>query len=134
MTAKTASYWLATGLVSLMMFGSGIAYLTGGMDDAFAHMGFPTHFALLLGAWKLGVAPALLTPGLPRLKELAYAGLFFTCTGAVWSHLAIGDGLGGIVAPLVTLGLTAASWALFREVRGVDAELGRVAPRAAMHA
>jgi hypothetical protein len=38
----------------------------------------------------LGVA-AVLVPGLPRLREWAYAGLVFDLTGALYSHLSVGD-------------------------------------------
>lgn len=118
MNPKSITYWSTTVLISLMMLGSGATYLTGGMNEAMVdHLGYPPHFVQLLGAWKLLVAPALLAPGLARLKDLAYAGLFFTTTGAAWAHLAMGDGIGGIVPPLVALALTLTSYALFRDVR-----------------
>lgn len=118
MTAKAIGYWATTGLVSLMMLGSGIGYLSGAMNEAMIdHLGYPAHFVTLLGAWKLLVAPALLAPGFAKLKELAYAGLFFTLTGAAWAHISVGDGIGEIVAPLVALALAMTSYALHREVR-----------------
>ncbi|MEZ4316352.1 MAG: DoxX family protein [Myxococcota bacterium] len=126
MTAKTIGYWISTGLISLMMLGSGMGYLSGGMNEAMVdHLGYPAHFVMLLGAWKLLVAPALLVPGLGKLKELAYAGLFFTFTGAAWAHLSVGDGVGEIAAPLVALALAMTSFALHREVRfGESASFG----------
>ena len=92
MKSASIAYWSTTGLLSLAMLGSGVAYLSGGMDEAMVqHLGYPAHFVTLLGAWKLLVAPGLLAPGFERIKELAYAGLFFTLTGAAWAHLAVGD-------------------------------------------
>ena len=118
MKSASIAYWSTTGLLSLAMLGSGVAYLSGGMDEAMIqHLGYPAHFVTLLGAWKLLVAPGLLAPGFERIKELAYAGLFFTLTGAAWAHLAVGDGMGEIAAPLFMLALTAVSFATFREVR-----------------
>jgi len=118
MNAKTIGYWASTGLISLMMLGSGFGYLSGAMNEAMVdHLGYPAHFVMLLGAWKLAVAPALLAPGFAKLKELAYAGLFFTLTGAAWAHVAVGDGIGEIAAPLVALALTMTSFALHRSVR-----------------
>lgn len=118
MTARTVGYWITTSLVSLAMLSSGWMYVTGGMDAALIdHLGFPSAFVLLLGSWKLLVAPALLAPGLRRLKELCYAGLFFTFTGAAWMHVSVGDGVGEIAAPLVMLALAATSFALLGPAR-----------------
>ena len=115
---KKIAYWITTVLLSAAMLMSGLAYLSGAMNEAMGeHLGYPAHFITLLGVWKLLVAPALLAPGLLRLKELAYAGLAFTFTGAAWAHFSVGDGVGEIVAPLVALGLAVTSGLLVREVR-----------------
>jgi uncharacterized membrane protein YphA (DoxX/SURF4 family) len=53
----------------------------------------------------------VLAPRFPRLKEWAYADIFFNMTGAAGSHLAMGDPAVTLVAPIIT-GLVAASWAL----------------------
>jgi hypothetical protein len=49
-------------------------------------------------------------PGFPRLKEWAYAGMFFDLTGASASHAAVGDPVAKILTPLVILGIVIASW------------------------
>jgi len=46
------------------------------------HQGYPSYFPVLLGTWKVLGAVALLVPRRPLLKEWAYAGAFFTYTGA----------------------------------------------------
>jgi hypothetical protein len=66
----------------------------------------------ILGIWKLLGGATLLWPGLPRLKEWAYAGILFDLTGATISHLAMGDGVRHAVTPLVIAALALASWAL----------------------
>ena len=43
------------------------------------------------GVWKALGAIAVLVPGFARLKEWAYAGIFFNVTGAAPSHWAVGD-------------------------------------------
>jgi hypothetical protein len=67
-------------------------------------------------------AIAILVPRFPRLKEWAYAGIFFDLTGAAASVAAVG-GYGAyafhIVAPLVLAVLTVASWALRPESRTI---------------
>jgi hypothetical protein len=59
-------------------------------------------------------AIVILVPGFPRLKEWAYAGIFFDLTGAAASNASVGD-YGAyafhILAPLVIAGLNVASWA-----------------------
>jgi uncharacterized membrane protein YphA (DoxX/SURF4 family) len=76
------------------------------------HLGYPLYFATLAGAWKILGALAIVAPGLPRLKEWAYAGFFFELTAAAFSHASVGDSAADIIAPLGFLALVAASWAL----------------------
>jgi hypothetical protein len=76
------------------------------------HLGYPIYFMPIHGVAYMLAGIALLVPRVPLLKEWAYAGLFFTYTGALVSHLAVGDGFPSIVAPLVFTGLVVASWAL----------------------
>ena len=60
------------------------------------HQGYPSYFPVLLGTWKVLGAVALLVPRRPLLKEWAYAGAFFTYTGAIVSHLTTGYALGEV--------------------------------------
>jgi hypothetical protein len=76
------------------------------------HLGYPTYFALLIGVWKVLGALVIVAPGLPRLKEWAYAGMFFDSSGAIVSQVAAGDGAGQWVPPLVFMAFALASWAL----------------------
>ncbi|HWO33116.1 MAG TPA: DoxX family protein [Candidatus Acidoferrum sp.] len=58
---------------------------------------------------------AILVPRFPRLKEWAYAGIFFDLTGAAASCAAVGwYGAYGfnVIAPLLIAVLAVASWAL----------------------
>lgn len=78
-------------------------------------VGYPVYFLTILGIWKVLGTIAILVPGFPRLKECAYAGIFFGMTGAAASHAFVGD-YGAyayhILAPLVLQILALASWAL----------------------
>ena len=74
--------------------------------------GYPSYFLVLLGTWKVLRVAALLIPRRPLLKEWAYAGAFFTCTGrAIASHLATGYHLGEVRALAILTALTVLPWA-----------------------
>jgi uncharacterized membrane protein YphA (DoxX/SURF4 family) len=113
-TLRTATYWISTGLVGLDFLVGGAFQIARSPEavQGFAHLGYPTYFVILVGIWKLLGAIALLVPGFPRLKEWAYAGIFFDLTGAVVSIVAVGDGWGPAMLPLAFLVLAVASWAL----------------------
>jgi|JI10StandDraft_1071094.scaffolds.fasta_scaffold98089_4 hypothetical protein len=114
MNTRNLAYWIPTALFGLALTGSGIAAAThqAPMVAAYTHLGYPVYFMTILGAAKLLGVGALLTPGLPRLKEWAYAGFTINLVSAVLSHLASGDPAGNVVAPVVLLGLLLASWRL----------------------
>jgi uncharacterized membrane protein YphA (DoxX/SURF4 family) len=77
-----------------------------------AHLGYPGYFAMLLGVWELLGSVMIVVPGPRRLKEWAYAGMFFTLTGAAISHAVSGDPFGKIVLPIVLIVTVMASRAL----------------------
>ena len=99
---KKTVYWLATALTATAYFAIGTADVlhAPAMIAALAHLGYPVYFATILGVWKVLGAAAITAPGLPRLKQWAYAGMFFNLTGAALSHAASGDPPKDILAPL----------------------------------
>ena len=111
---RAAAYWAATACVAAELGVGGvwdIARLPF-VRDVVAHLGYPSYFLVLLGTWKVLAAAALLVPRRPLLKEWAYAGAFFTYTGAMISHLATGYGLPEVAVLGVMTALTVTSWAL----------------------
>jgi DoxX-like protein len=127
--AKTAAFWATTILGPTSFVIGGVLGLVGGPEvvDATRHLGYPLYFVTILSTWKLLGAIAITAPGLPRVKEWAYAGFFFDLTAAAISHAAVGDGAGDVVAPLVFLALVAASYLLRPASRRLA---GAAAPRA----
>lgn len=105
-------YWVATIWFSLGMVSSGIVQLIQMKEEAvmFVRLGYPLYFLTILGIWKLLGVIALLIPKTPLLKEWAYAGFFFTISGAIVSHLAVGDELKEYFGPVLLLVLAVASW------------------------
>lgn len=131
--AKTIGYWVTTGLIVFCMTG-GIFELLGVKTtvDGIARLGYPSYIIPALGLGKVLAILAILWPGLPRLKEWAYAGFVFDLTGAAVSHAAVGDGTGDIVAPLVFLALVGASWALRPDSRRLAVAARATRPAAAL--
>ena len=71
-------------------------------------LGYPTYVLSIVGVWKVLAVGALLWPRLPRLREWAYAGVFFEMFGAVESHVLAG--VGKYAVPLAFTLLTLVSW------------------------
>lgn len=113
-TAGTTGYWVTTILAALLFTIPGVGLLgrASHFTHDMAHLGYPSYFLTLLGVWKILGALAILSPGFPRLKEWAYAGLIFDLSAAVVSRAVMGDGASGVIPPLVVGCLAGASWAL----------------------
>lgn len=109
------AYWLATGLIALMMTKSALAYLT---QDAVRvecqRLGFPDYFRIELAVAKFLGVLVLLAPVGPRLKEWAYAGFVILLGSAIVAHPASGQSLRASVGPAVLLGLLVVSCGLYR--------------------
>ncbi len=95
-------YWAATAIFSLVLTAGGAANVLGVEEQAQAlrRLGFPAHLMLFLGAAKLFAVGAVLAPGLPLLKEWAYAGLCFLLMGAAYAHVRAGDPLETVMLPV----------------------------------
>ena len=69
---------------------------------------YPAYLLIILGAWKLAGAVALLIPGFSRIKEWAYAGTIVAYTSAIASRIVVGTRVGALVTSVVLLALTVA--------------------------
>jgi uncharacterized membrane protein YphA (DoxX/SURF4 family) len=116
MKSKSTAYWITTGLLAFFIGSGGAAELAQvpGNVQGLAALGYPAYFVMLIGLWKLLGAIAVLMPRFPRLKEWAYAGMFFNMTGAAVSTIAVTGGgeAWHVVAQLLMAALVVASWAL----------------------
>ena len=117
MKTKPIVYWTMTVLVAFFMSG-GVAQILqyrANPHGVVPELGYPMYFFAILGVWKVLGAITILVPGFPRLKEWAYAGIFFDLTGAAASCAAVG-GYGAygfhVLAPLIIAGFLMTSWAL----------------------
>jgi len=111
--AKTIAYWVTTGVLVFCMTG-GIFELLGlePTVEGIMRLGYPSYIIPALGLGKVLAILAILWPGLPRLKEWAYAGIFFNMLGAIVSHVAHSDAAWIIVVSIMITAITLASWAL----------------------
>jgi uncharacterized membrane protein YphA (DoxX/SURF4 family) len=76
-TILFGAFMLFSAIPNVLLTPESVAFITG--------LGYPKYIIFFLGIAKtLGVI-GILIPGFPRLKEWAYAGLFFDITGATWS-------------------------------------------------
>ncbi len=110
-------YWIATIWLSLGMVSTGTVQLIKMEEevDKMTQLGYPIYFLTIIGVWKMLGVVAVLIPKFPLLKEWAYAGFFFTMSGAVFSHLAVKDEISTFFGPLLLIVLTLVSW-YFRPV------------------
>lgn len=131
MKARRIGYWVTTALTAYVFLAGGVVYLARPkfVTEELARLGYPAYFVLILGVWKALGGAAVLAPGLPRLKEWAYAGMAFNLTAAAATHAAVGDPVAKTVTPLVILGVVMASWALRPESRRLRGDAGHAAER-----
>jgi uncharacterized membrane protein YphA (DoxX/SURF4 family) len=113
-------YWVTTAFLASELALGGVLDLIRGreavligapVDEVVSRLGYPVYILLFLGIWKLLAAAALVAPRFPRLKEWAYAGVFFEMTAAAASHAIAGDNLLALVYPLFVVVLGVLSWA-----------------------
>lgn len=93
------TYWFFTLWLSLGMVSTGIIQII-----------HPPYFLTIMGICKLLGVTAVLLLKFPLVKEWAYVGFFFLMTGAIFSHLAIGDKSSSYFGPALLIVLTIVSW------------------------
>ena len=111
-------YWVFTGLFAFVMFGSAIPDVFSqpiAIQGMHTNLGYPLYLIPFVGIAKwLGVA-AILIPGYPRIKEWAYAGLFFDLTGATYSIIASGINKEQWVFMIIPIGLGILSYVYYHK-------------------
>ena len=119
--AKLIGYWIATTLIGLETLAGGLTDLMHGRAslvsgpyvlDIITHLGYPAYLLVILGVWKVAGGIVLFAPRTPRLKEWAYAGIFFELSGAAASWALHGDPAKEWISPLILAVVAMASWAL----------------------
>jgi len=110
-------YWVFTGLFAFAMVGSAIPdiMVVPMAVQGFKEIGYPAYLIPFLGVAKFLGVIAILVPGFPRLKEWAYAGLFFDLLGAAYSVYSVGKPITDWMPMLVLLLIGAGSYSFYHK-------------------
>lgn len=108
------AYWVVTSLVAVFLaFGSVYDIINNETVRAVMNqLGYPMYLAPFLGVVKLLGVAAILYQKWPKITEWAYAGLTFELIGAIYSHVASGQGLMASIPAMVALVLILGSYRL----------------------
>ena len=113
---RNVTRWALTGLFAALMVLSAVPDVlrVPAALSVFEHLGYPAYLLPFLGTAKMLGVLALLVPGVPKLKEWAFAGLTFDLSGALYSHLSVGDPPHVWIPAVVGLTLMAGSYLAYR--------------------
>ena len=109
-------YWVVTGLMAAFMLMASIPDVLRVPQaiEIFGHLRYPAYLLPFLGTAKILGVVAVLIPAFDRLTEWAYAGLIFDLTGALYSHLSVGDPVTVWAFAVIGLVLAGGSYVLSR--------------------
>ena len=110
-------YWVVTGFFAAFMLFSSVPNLMSSAESLqfLGHLGYPAYIVPFLGAAKILGAAAILIPGFRRIKEWAYAGLFFDLVGAFYSLISVEGPQPQVLFMLIFIGLLFASYFLWHK-------------------
>jgi uncharacterized membrane protein YphA (DoxX/SURF4 family) len=107
-TALFAAFMIFSATGNIMVDEQSVQFLSG-------YLKYPAYFIPFIGWAKLLGSVAILVPGFPRIKEWAYAGLFFDLLGATYSLLALGTPVAQIAGMLMPVLLGALSYIFYHK-------------------
>ncbi len=110
-------YWITTGLVLFFFLPGAVMNIMKTPDwvEVFSQLGYPTYLLPFLGVAKLSGCVVIVLPYFKRLKEWAYAGLFFDLVGAIYSSLMVSGFEPALLIMFVAVGAVLASYFLWHE-------------------
>jgi DoxX-like family len=115
-------YWIFTSLFGALMLFSAIPDVFSdpiAVKGMHGELGYPIYFIPFIGVAKVLGVIAILVQRFPRLKEWAYAGLFFDLIGATYSIAAIGKP--DWIFMILPIGLGIASYGFYQKRRRLQA-------------
>ena len=123
--ATIYTYWISTGLLTLLYLSSAFMYLTKGkwVRQALADLGYPAYLVPLMIIVKVLGPAAILSRLTVGLSDLAYAGIFFHLLLAGWAHVAVRKP-GEALPAAVGLSLLISSFVTQNAARGIPSPYG----------
>lgn len=109
------AYWIVTILFAgFMIFSSvdGILMNERAVQFMEGMLHFPTYMIPFISWAKVLGVIGILVPGFPRIKEWAYAGLFFDLVGATYATYAVMPDIGGLMIMFLIIAFLFASYFL----------------------
>jgi len=121
-------YWAATIWMAVAFLIGGVAQLARVEQavNSFDNLGFPHYFLSILGVWKILGVIAILLPKTSLLKEWAYAGFFFVITGAIITHITMGDPAIEIATRVFLLIIIIVSWFYRPQDKKINLVTGKI--------
>jgi hypothetical protein len=110
-------YWIFTGLFAALMLFSAVpdALVVPDAITFMVKLGYPVYIIRFLGVAKILGVIVVLIPGFPRLKEWAYAGLFFDLIGATYSVISVGTPFSGWILMSIWIIMLFASYYFYHK-------------------
>jgi uncharacterized membrane protein YphA (DoxX/SURF4 family) len=121
-------YWIFTSLFAALMFSSAIPDVLSspvavkGMHEG---LGYPVYFIPFIGVAKVLGVIAILVPGFVRIKEWAYAGLFFDLIGATYSIISLGASPANWIFMALPIGLGICSYFFYHKKRNLSGSIAK---------
>ena len=121
-------YWIATIWLALGMVATGAGQLIKmkagqGGADMITHLGYPVYFIPFIGVAKVLGVIAILVPGFAKIKEWAYAGLFFDLIGATYSIISLGAPPANWMFMALPIGLGICSYFFYHKKRNLGSSI-----------
>ena len=94
MKKNNIAYWIITGIFAAYMLFTAIPNVMVNEDSVnliTGFLGYPKYFIPFIGIAKIVGSIAILVPSFKKIKEWAYAGLFFDLVSATYSIIAVGQ-------------------------------------------
>ncbi|WP_459213093.1 DoxX family protein [Aquimarina rhabdastrellae] len=124
MKSNKIIYWIATIIVLLFVGLGSIADLLqiDAIKQSITAIGFPLYVIPFFGVLKLLGSLTIVIPALKRLKEGAYAGLFFYFIGATYCHIVVGDSIDKYAIVLIILSAVIVSYIYAQKIERITAK------------
>ncbi|MBL0882238.1 MAG: DoxX family protein [Chitinophagaceae bacterium] len=106
-------YWITTALFAGFMIFSAVPNIMVNEESKqflSGYLGYPEYFIRFIGIAKLLGSTAILMPFFKKIKEWAYAGLFFDLIGAVYSVISVGGIDPGMSMMILVFGVAITSY------------------------